>query len=120
MRPKAQFRPTRSPRHQICVVCVLERQQQRGAHHWHHLISRARLRRYVDRQGLLPIEAFALERKLIHDERNLMALCASHHLTWKKGLETPVPLEVIPDGAWEFARELDMEHVLERRYGQVP
>jgi hypothetical protein len=118
-RKKASFRPTISPRHRVCVLCVREGAERQMAHHWHHLISRQRLRRYVDRQGLLPIEAYGLERRLINDPRNLMALCFSHHLNRKGGLDAVIPRDAIPEAAWEFARELDMEHVLERRYAST-
>ena len=64
----------------------------------------------------MPIEAFALERRLINDLRNLMALCVHCHLDSRRGLDARVPYEAIPEAAWQFAREIDMERALEQRY----
>jgi len=113
-RRRAPFVPRDPPRKHPCAVCF------KVAHHWHHLISQQLLRRYVDRQGLMDRDAYALERRLVNDHRNLQALCVHCHLDQKKGLSGIVPSETIPDCAWEFARELDMEYVLERRYGPEP
>jgi hypothetical protein len=111
MRRKAPFRPKDPPRKHPCLLCG------KTANHWHHLITRQRLRRYVDRQGLLPVEAFALELRLVNDQRNLVALCVHCHLDRRGGLEAEIPGELLPEGAWEFADEIDMEHVMLRRYG---
>lgn len=115
MRGKVPFRPPRSPRYHLCAMCRYHRRQRMAAH-WHHLIGRQRLHRYVGEQSLLPVEAFALERRLTHDERNLMALCKSCHTDRHGGLEAVIPRAALPEDAWEFARELGLEHVLERRY----
>jgi len=98
------------------VLCVHEGAASAAAHHWHHIIGRQRLHRYVLDQQLLPIEAFALERALIHDERNLLPICATHHLSRKGGLDAVIPIELLPGAAWAFAHDLGLEYVLEKQY----
>lgn len=89
---------------QACAAC--------GSHvnvQAHHIIARAELR---DR-GLL---------HLVWDTRNRLPLCAEpapnrchdrHTCAFKR-----VPLAILPEAAWEFAREIGLEWYLERFYDE--
>jgi len=113
-RRRAPFAPRDPPRKHPCALCF------KVANHWHHVIPRQILRRYVDRQGLMDRDAYGLERRLVNDHRNLLSLCAHCHLDRKGGLEAEIPADRLPAGVWEFARELDLDYILERRYGSQP
>jgi len=73
----------------------------------------------VQAAHLIPKQA--LRRRGLHeyvwDPRNGIGACERAHRRSDSGLER-FPVEVIPESAWEFARELGLEWYLEKLYGE--
>jgi hypothetical protein len=53
------------------------------------------------------------------DTRNGMGLCRYHHGRHEARMQ-PVPRDLLPDGAWEFALELDVDWLLDNAYPEGP
>lgn len=71
----------------------------------HHVLAKRHLKR----------EGFAGR---LWDTRNGMGLCAYHHARHEARMQ-PVPYDLIPEGAFEFALELGLDWILEREYPEV-
>jgi hypothetical protein len=106
-------------RGEMCAWCF-ERQRFRAATSWHHFLPQEQIRRYVD--GLVRTmgkrELVRLLRRLLADERNLVALCFDCHDGHEHTISGRRGIEVVPASAFEFAGELGPEWVerLRRNY----
>jgi hypothetical protein len=68
----------------------------------HHVIAKRHLRR----EG---------HGGRLWDARNGMGLCAYHHQRHELRVQ-PVPYELVPEGAFEFAIELGLDWIIDREY----
>lgn len=105
------FVPERRAKLRVCERCGTAR-----ATGWHHWVPQQHLRAYVRSLRLPTPDGRALLRRLIHDWRNLTALCDDCH---GNGDETAaLCAEDVPASAHEFAATLGPEWVerLAHRY----
>lgn len=100
-----------------CVMC-----QARGVtvdahsiHDAHHIVPARYIRRYVRSLRLDAPEAAKLLARLLYDPRNGLCLCRRDHDKHETGY-TRVPRELIPSKAFQFARELKLDYVIDRFY----
>lgn len=100
-----------------CVVCEWKGREhdEHHEHDPHHVLPARYIRRYVRSLRLPADEAAKLLRSLLWDPRNGICLDRRCHDKHEKAFRR-VPREVIPEKAWQFARELGLERVLERAY----
>lgn len=103
--------------HGRCVVCVADGRERDAhpEHDPHHVLPQRVIRRYV-RSLRLPVEdAKRLLRSLLWDPRNGICLDRRCHDKHESGFR-PVPRELIPAKAFQFARELGLDWWLEKHY----
>lgn len=79
----------------------------------HHVLPKREIKAYASANGL---DAAQL-RSLLWDPRNGLSLCERDHMRHERAL-VRVPLALIPAKAWQFARELGRDWLLERTYGR--
>lgn len=77
----------------------------------HHIVYKRTLSNFLD---LYDIEEYPLERQ-VTDPRNGLPLCRHCHDNHHNASQ-PIPRELIPEVAWDFARELRLDWWLERHY----
>lgn len=100
-----------------CEMC-LRSGRARDAHATrdaHHILPARYIRGYVRSLKLPAAEARVLLRSLLWDRRNGMSLCRSCHDNHESAFRR-VPRVAIPMKARQFARELEMEYVIDRLY----
>lgn len=105
------FVARRPAREETCARCSTPARPRR-ADHWHHWLPQQQIRAYVRGLRLSPESTRAMLRKLLRDERNLVALCAGCHLGHEQpGIDTGRRLtaEEVPHAARVFALELGPE-----------
>jgi hypothetical protein len=104
------FVARRSAREECCARCSTAARPRR-ADHWHHLLPQSQIRVFVRGLRLSPESTRALLKKLLRDERNLLALCADCHLDHEQPGATTQRLtgEEVPHEARVFALELGPE-----------
>lgn len=83
----------------------------KGARDGHHFLPQQMLRAHARTHKLTDSELKAL----LSDRRNRGELCPDCHANEENG--NRVPRELVPASAFEFAEELGLRWVLERRYG---
>ena len=70
-------------------------------------------------QGHHPLSQQALRKRglqdLLWDDRNSMGLCYRHHRRHDNRTQV-LPRALLQDSAWEFAREVGLDWMLEKRY----
>lgn len=108
--PPVRFRARRPARDQWCARCA-ERGRRRRADCHHHWLPQQHIRVYVRGLRLSEQTARALLRKLLRDERNLVALCDDCHEAHESPGVTSRRLsgEEVPYDARVFALELGPE-----------
>jgi hypothetical protein len=111
-----KFRPRRSAQTEPCARCSSPQQPCR-ADDWHHWLAQQHIRVYVRGLRLSQASSRALLRRLLHDARNLVALCRDCHAAHELR-SRPLTGGEVPHVAWTFALELGPEWVerLHRAY----
>jgi hypothetical protein len=90
----------------ICVVCL-----ERPATEGHHIISVQRLRQEAKRRGFELLD-------VLWDRRNRLPVCSTCHAR-HTNRSRPIQRRVLllfARWVFDFAREIDLEHVLDREY----
>lgn len=111
-----KFRPSRPARTEMCARCSTPGKPRR-ADDWHHWLPQQHIRVYVRGLRLSEDTSRAWLRRLLHDSRNLVALCRACHFD-HEGKARRLSGEEVPHTAWTFALELGPEYVerLHRAY----
>lgn len=112
--------------HGICVVCGEGPKAKDPAKRKfklldpHHVISQRAIKRYMG-QFRKHLDAEAWEAKLIallYDARNGLCICRACHQRHEKRVKL-IPRALVSVSAIEFARELDLEWMIERDYSEA-
>jgi hypothetical protein len=77
----------------------------------HHVTPQEKIREYARTLGAGRL----VLRRLLWDKRNGLPLCRRCHDLHTRAV-TRVPLKLVPAGAVDFARELELDYLLERNY----
>lgn len=104
-KPPVKFR-AKSPAREH--ACVRHARCGRRASGWHHWLPQQHIRTFVRGLRLSEDSARALLKKLLEDERNLVAMCHECHEA-HEGRSRPLSGEEVPHAAKVFALELGPE-----------
>lgn len=100
-----RFRRRAPASEERCATCRRSR-----AAHWHHWLKQQHVRAYVRSLRIRDDgERRRVEHELLHDPRNLSALCADCHAL-EDGVAVRLVREDVPASAFEFAAELGGEY----------
>lgn len=89
-----------------CAVCG-ERNRVEG----HHILPKRDIKQWALSEGLTTADA----QKYLWDERNGLPLCVDCHQRHETAFQR-VPRRLLPDSAFEFAKEMDLDYLLDRYY----
>lgn len=102
-----------------CKVCRWLGRECEGVVQAHHVLRSQFIRDYIEEQVLLGrlsrLECEHLERTLLWDLRNGLAVCYRTHRRHHNRIE-PIPRQFVPQAAWEFAEEIGLARRLEADY----
>lgn len=108
-RPRRGRKPVEAIEHELwhrghgpCVVCPAEGGKCEGRVQGHHIISKQALKK----RGL---------HKYLWDRRNRLPVCQHRHEQHETKVK-PIPRELLPQAALDFATELDLGWWLDRHY----
>jgi hypothetical protein len=99
-----------------CEACRWFGEPCRGQVEGHHVVYQQHVKAHVNSLRLEAREAEIMMRALLWDKRNAMGLCDRAHKWGQHKRGRPIPRQLLPASALEFAAELGLLHKVERLY----
>lgn len=100
-------------RRYICPVC--REPFRRSQMQVHHVVAQEKIRQYLSTLRLSRSELAEVRRRRQWDPRNALAVCVGCHERHTTATAR-IPMRVLPEEVWEFAAEIELEHLIERYY----